>query len=283
MIQWGLGQGNNALAMFGTGVQLGQDLRRRQKERETDQALGAYATNPDDPNALNALIQADPRLGMQARGQQQQQARAQQEQRRADLPLMERLLTMAQDEPSYQQARQVAEQYGVDTTTLPPTFDPAWREQQLGVVRALNTPQGQEALSTAGKQAMDLGYRPGTAEFAQVTRQLVEAALAQPYTGSQGETRLYTPQIGGAGQVQGGPAPGTMEDGYRFKGGDPANPASWEPAMSNEAGGQVLSAAASGNVISAEEAARVRQSLGPNGQAAFEDWMRRNNIRIGAR
>lgn len=220
-VQWGLGQGNNALAMFGTGVQLGQNLvDRRERSEERNALLGMRQQ------------EMDARAAERAAAQQQQQ----QQQRRADLPLMERLLTMAQDEPSYQQARQVAGQYGVDVSALPPTFDPAWRDQQLQTVRALNTPQGQEALSTAGKQAMDMGYRPGTPQFTEVTRQLVEAALAQPYTGSGGETRLYTPQIGGQGQVQGGPAPGAVEDGYVFKGGNPADPASWEPVAAGGAG-----------------------------------------------
>lgn len=31
------------------------------------------------------------------------------------------------------------------------------------------------------------------------------------------------------GAPQGAPAPGTVQDGYRFKGGDPANPQNWEP------------------------------------------------------
>ena len=69
-----------------------------------------------------------------------------------------------------------------------------------------------------------------------MTRQLVEAALAQPYTGGQGETRLYTPQIGGPGQVQGGPQPGVVEDGYRFNGGDPGDPNSWEPVQGGPGG-----------------------------------------------
>lgn len=255
-VNWGLGGQNNALANFGYGVQLGQNFVDRRDDRQQQ-------------NALLQLRQQE--FGQRQEERQQQQAQQERQQRRADLPMMERLLTMAQDEPSYQQARQVAGQYGIDVSELPPTFDPAWREQQLGIVRALNTPQGQEALSTAGKQAMDMGYRPGTPEFTQATRQLVEASLAQPYMGSGGETRLYTPQIGGVGQVQGA---------------QPYNPDEWEVVeepMTPAQAAPTLSAAAQSQTITPEEAARVRQSLGPNGQAAFEDWMRRNNIVIGGR
>jgi len=38
----------------------------------------------------------------------------------------------------------------------------------------------------------------------------------------------YTPPgMGGAAKSE-GPAVGTVEDGYRFKGGDPADPKNWE-------------------------------------------------------
>src|SRR5690606_18791919 len=132
-------------------------------------------------------------------------------QRRADLPLMERLLTFAQDEGTYQQARQVAGEYGIDVSQLPPTFDPAWRDQQLQTVKLLNSPQGQEALSNAGKQTVDAGLQPGTPGYSAAVRQIVTASMAQPYMGSQGETRLYTPDVfGGGGQVQGGPQPGMV-------------------------------------------------------------------------
>lgn len=78
--------------------------------------------------------------------------------------------------------------------------------------------------------------------------------------------------------------PGHIEDGYRFKGGNPADRSAWEPvAMGNEQGGALLGAAARSNTITPDEAARIRQSLGPGGQSAFEAWLRNNNISVGGR
>lgn len=51
--------------------------------------------------------------------------------------------------------------------------------------------------------------------------------------------------------------------------------------MSLDQAAPVLGGAAQANTITAQEAQTVRQSLGPNGQAAFEKWMRDNNITIG--
>lgn len=149
-IQWNLGGGNNALNMFQYGAQLGTQKRQEGEAREERNAL---------------LAQRQQQIDAQAAERAATQQRQERTDRRADLPLMERLLTSAVDEPTYQQARQVAGQYGIDTSQLPPSFDPAWREQQLATVKLLNTPQGQEAMSTAGKIAMDMGLRPGTPEF----------------------------------------------------------------------------------------------------------------------
>lgn len=189
-VNWGIGAGNNALANFGYGVQLGQGIADRREAREQ----------------RNALLQMREQEMAARQQQQEQQARQQQQQqRRADLPMLGKLLDYAQDEPTYQQARQVAQQYGIDTSGLPETFDPNWIGQQRQVVQMLQTPQGQEALSNAGKQAMDAGFQPGTPEYTAVVRQIITASMAQPYMGSQGETRLYTPDVfGGGGQVQGG-------------------------------------------------------------------------------
>lgn len=220
---WGiLPQPMNALAMFGVGAQMGQNLVDRRNQREDRDTM---------------LAQRQQQIDLQAQQQQAQQADA----RRGDLPILGKLLDYAQDEPSYQHARQVAQQYGIDVSGIPETFDPAWVGQQRQVVQLMQTPQGQEALSTAGKQAVDAGLRPGTEEYTAAVRQIITADLAQPYTGSRGETRLYQPDVFGGGQPQAGPAPGTVEDGYRFKGGNPADPNAWEPVGQ---GGPTLSASA---------------------------------------
>lgn len=185
-----LPQPTNALAGFQYGAQLGQNMQDRQEEREYRNAL---------------LDQRQQELAARQEQQRQAQTQAQQEQRRADLPMLGKLLDFAQDEDTYQQARQVAQQYGVDLTGVPETFgDGTWVAQQRQMVRLMQSPQGQEALSTAGKQAQDAGFRPGTPEFTQAVQQIITADLAKPYTGSQGETRLYQPNVfGGGGQVQG--------------------------------------------------------------------------------
>lgn len=93
------------------------------------------------------------------------------------------------------------------------------------------------------------------------------------------------------------PKVGDVEDGYVFQGGDPNNPASWAPAqgggipsgnplgeapkLNAQQGGQMLGNAFSQKTITPQQAQTVRQSLGPNGQAKFEQWLRENNIQIG--
>jgi len=69
------GRGLNQSYGFVTGI--ANDVRQGQQQN----ALSAYAQNPDDPNALNALARnGDPRIAMQLRQQQQQAQAAKQEQ-----------------------------------------------------------------------------------------------------------------------------------------------------------------------------------------------------------
>ncbi len=74
---------------FGRGLQqsygfvngIANDVRQGQQQMQQQNALSAYAQNPNDPNALNALAQADPRTAIQLRQQQAQQQGAQTEER----------------------------------------------------------------------------------------------------------------------------------------------------------------------------------------------------------
>lgn len=207
----------------GMAFQQGMDRGRAEREdRETKGALSAYAMNPDDPEAFKKLAQWRPDIAISVRedrSRQQQEARGQQ---RNDLPVIARLLEGVQDEPSYQQALAAAQRYGIDISDAPPAFDPQWREQTLMLAQAAQTPQGQEAISNAGKQAVDAGFQPGTPEFSDAVRKIVTASMAQPFTGAQGETRLYTPDpFGGGGQVQ----------------GVPFDPNEWEIVEQGDAGG----------------------------------------------
>jgi hypothetical protein len=197
-IDWSLGQ-SNTLGMFQYGAQLGTQKRQEGEERDYRNAL----------------------LDQRRTEHEAAQTRQTEQDRRADLPMLGKLLDYAQDEGTYQQARQVAGQYGIDVSGIPETFgDGTWVAQQRRIVQLMTTPQGQEALSTAGKQAQDAGFQPGTEEYVAAVRQIITADLAQPYTGAQGETRLYQPDVFGGGQgavpfnpdewevvEQGGPAP----------------------------------------------------------------------------
>ncbi len=191
-----LGQqsGNNIMQAFQQGRQMAE-------QREYRNALAQF--DPSKPETLNAVMQVRPEVGLQLRGQVQQQqalaAAAQQkaaEARRADLPTMIKLLETATDEQTYQRNVGAARQFGIDTSTLPQTFDPAWRDSRLQVMKAIATPEGQEVLSTAGKQAADEGFRPGTPEFQARTKEIWQQSGAIPYTGENGETRLYVPGRG---------------------------------------------------------------------------------------
>jgi hypothetical protein len=218
-VNWGLSGGNGFQNALAAGLQIGQTIKANRDEETAANALTSYIANPsqDDATFASSLkglpAQAVGQLMQARQGYQQNAARTQQaqtEQRRADLPMITRLLETSTDETSYQRNRQEAQRLGIDTSSLPQQFDPAWRDQQLTTMKALQTPQGQEAMSNAGKQAMDMGYKPGTPEFNAAVRDIFTASEAKPYVVG-GETRLYQPKIGGAGEAMGGIPPSAIE------------------------------------------------------------------------
>lgn len=197
---WGLlnrdGGFQNALSQ---GYQMGSALKQRREEKELNNALAAY--DPANPESWRDVAKVDPRTGIQLRGQQQQAQAQQMEQRRADMPMLAKLLETATDEASWQRNRQIAQQYGIDISSAPQQFDPAWRDQQLMTLKAISTPEGMEALSSAGKVAADMGFKPGTPEYNDMVRQVWTESQSKPYVVG-GETRLYTPRMGAQAKAQ---------------------------------------------------------------------------------
>ncbi len=152
-INWALGQGNGAQNAFQTGFQIGDMLRQRGERRDQ----------------MNALAQR------QAAADQ----RAAQEQKRADLPFVGRLLNSVTDENSYQQARGIAQQYGIDLSNAPQNFDPNWIEQQKLTIQSLADPKKQEALTNIAKELVDAGYQYGSPDFNTMLRQRIAASDAK--------------------------------------------------------------------------------------------------------
>jgi hypothetical protein len=79
-VNWQIRQGNNALANFDKGMQLGDRWRKGRDQAEVRKATAGFAANPDDPKALNALIAASPELGFKAAEYMREQAKARREQ-----------------------------------------------------------------------------------------------------------------------------------------------------------------------------------------------------------
>jgi hypothetical protein len=173
MINWGALQGGGVQNALASGLQMGQIARQNRQENE-----------------LMALQERRQGLAeQQASAQAQQQ---QWQQRRADLPMMVRLLESATDDATYQRNMGVAQQYGIDVSNLPQQFDPAWRDQQLSTMKLLSTPEGQSALSTIGKEVADMGFQPGTPEFS--------AKVSELWTATQSRNVSWQPG-GGAAEV----------------------------------------------------------------------------------
>lgn len=227
---WGLLQGGggfqNALAQ---GMQFGQMARQRGEEKEFKNALAQF--DPTNPETLKPIMAARPEVGLQLQGQVQQQQQARQQKQQTDMGTFRRLLKHAAQSPEgWMQALSGAQQLGLDVSGVPQQYDPEWAQQQLFIMDALETPEGKEALSTAGKQAVDMGFQPGTPEFQAKVTEIWQQNGAIPYTDASGATRLYIP-----GRQSGGPQPGSVVSGFRFKGGNPNDPNAWEPAQGGPA------------------------------------------------
>lgn len=184
---WGLMGGNNALAMFQFGANLGQQARASQDERALKDAVGAYATNPNDPNALAGVMKVDPRLGMQFQQRQQQTQAAQQEAQRGRVKEIARLFDGVTPE-NYPQRIAAAQSLGIDVAGVPQQFDPAWVAQNKAIFDAFANDDGQR-LSGLARELVDAGYQPNTPEFNQAMRGVISNKYASEYVDDQGNMR----------------------------------------------------------------------------------------------
>lgn len=203
--------------------------------------------------SLNDILQQtqerdhrDQQLQMQRQELAQRQATFQAQQQKGQNEQHEALIkragniarTIKADPSKYAMGRTVALRMGIPPSEFPETYDPKWVDEQVMMADAWDKDGGQ-SLTSNMKELVALGYKPGTPEFQSALAQSINAGYAKPYTGSGGETRLYTPNIAvpqqqAAPQAQqapqaGIPQPGAIEDGYRFLGGNPADPRAWEP------------------------------------------------------
>ena len=137
---------------------------------------------------------------------------------------------------------QIAQQQGLDVSDAPPPNDPgfaSWLDETIAISALYEKDDG-ETISGIARELQDAGYDLKSPEGQQAMRGVIQNKYAAEYVDEQGNTRRRTALNLPGGQ--GGPQPGVVEDGYRFKGGNPADPNAWEPVaqgggVSNGTGG----------------------------------------------
>lgn len=186
LLQLGGNAFQNALAQ---GYQIGTDARQRREETERKNALADYASNPTR-EGVASVARYDPNFALGENNRYQQQDAAQARQQQSDLGTMRQLLEHAGNNPA--QAYQAAQSMGLDLSGVPqpgsPEFEP-WRQQQLFIMRAMETPEGQSMLTNAAKEAM-LRLPP---EQRDVNNPAFIAEMNRVFTAEASKTIAYQP------------------------------------------------------------------------------------------
>jgi hypothetical protein len=259
---------------------LGNVMRQRSEDRAQKNALAAYAKDPNE-QTFGGLAEAAPEYAMRARSDMEAQQARQQQQQQQQMGTVRQLLAKAGASPEgWAQAMGAAQQLGIDTSTIPQQYDPAWAQQQLFIMDALERDQDQ--LPGIAQELQAAGYQPGTPEFAAAMRQVINSKYASDYVDSQGNTRRRSVLDLGGGQ--GGIPQIADEAGYNAL---PAGAEYIAPDGSRrrKAGATIqntpapeLGANGMPQVLSRQQ---YQATVASMGQAATDAWMQRNNIRMG--
>jgi hypothetical protein len=156
-INWGAAaQNNNPLTYFTMGQQMGQQII----DKRVNSAAARYAQG--DQNALADIMKYDATRGMELQKQQvaadklrADQERLRMEQGQKQAATFRQLLEAAKDNP--QQAFSAAQQLGIPLDRVPPPNSPEfepWRQTQLFILKATETPEGKDMLTNTAKNVM---------------------------------------------------------------------------------------------------------------------------------
>ena len=254
-IDWGIAQ--NALAQpdpgqrFAMGMQLG---RQQRQERVTREALGNYQKDPE--GAVNQLMPENPGLAIQLQNSRAQQQRyavdAQQDKQKkateaAKLlaPLYQQLAKMPYEQraPFLAQVRPRLAAHGIPDEIIA-AYDPT--DQNLQADIALSAKLGGATAAPNIQREVDYYRSIGRPELAD--QLLVRHAEGPPIAVRNPEdntVELFPASMARSRAqpaAQAGPQPGAIDvddetgESFRFKGGNPQDPSSWELVAQGGAG-----------------------------------------------
>jgi hypothetical protein len=173
---WGLSGGNNALAMFQQGVNMGNAVFQRKDEADYRKQQLAHQQKQEERQGAEFAASQEERAGKAKKEQQGQ------------IATMAKLLGHAKDEPTYQQSLSAARQLGMNVDSAPANFDPDWVGQQQMIVAAFQQDGGQR-ISGIAQELKDAGVDLNSSEGQQLMRQRIAARDSKPFNVGPGEGR----------------------------------------------------------------------------------------------
>jgi hypothetical protein len=138
-VNWGLAQGPNAFEnSLSRGFELGQAAKQKKDQRDSRNALSAYAANPNEETLL-ANAPYNPQLVMQERERMAQRDAAAQKQAGQGVQDFRPVLKRAMQSPEdWALVRNAHQQGGGDVTNIPQDYSPDWAKGQLMILEASN-------------------------------------------------------------------------------------------------------------------------------------------------